>query len=501
MLGGLSLAGLSACGQRRAAPEGDLLRVAIGGMPDSLDPAIGQFATAALVYKQIHGPLTDYGPEGGVVPGLARDWSANENATRWTFRLYDGLQWSDGTPLNAEDIVWSARRIVDPASTFAQIGDFYSVLNAPEVLRQEAPPEAMGVRALDPLTVEFEMTAPISFFPLLMREFYPFPRHAIEAHGSDWTRRENFVGCGPFVVSGAGALSLQLRRNPLARNPARIENVHIEAVEDAATRQRLFRAGDYDLADNPMANQIALLSEQIGDRLHGYPAPKFTYLKVNVARVGDPQLRERISLVIDRQFIADNLLPGVAAPTRTVIPASSSGDMGARYPAGFVQSERPLLLRCLSGERERIAVILADDLAREGIEVELLATPATDLYQAVDAGDYDIALAHFDRGLKGEPNFMLEPFAPGQFADNMNWYSSGDPAASEFTALIAQARAAVEDAERDALYRQAERILLGAHVVIPLFHERAFWLISDRVTGLPEAIQPMLWGGAELANA
>ncbi|MBI1233818.1 MAG: hypothetical protein GC208_04885 [Alphaproteobacteria bacterium] len=496
MLGGLSLAGLSACGQRQSVSEGDLLRVAIGGMPDSLDPAIGQFATAALVYKQIHGPLTDYGPNGGVVPGLAANWFANDNATRWTFRLFEGLQWSDGTPLNAEDIVWSARRIVDPASTFAQIGDFYSVLNAPEVLRQEAPPEAMGVRALDPLTVEFEMTAPISFFPLLMREFYPFPRHAIEAHGSGWTRPENFVGCGPFVVSGAGALSLQLRRNPLARNPARIENVHIEAVEDAATRQRLFRAGDYDLADNPMANQIALLREQIGDRLHGYAAPKFTYLKCNMARV-DAVTRQRCAEAIDRAFIADNLLPGVATPTETIIPGSEFTSQILATVA--VQRERgPLLLRCLSGERERIAVVVADDLRRAGLEVDILATPATDLYQAVDAGDYDLALAHFDRGLKGEPNFMLEPFAPGQFADNMNWYSSENPASAEFTALIAQARAAVDDTERDALYRAAEAIILGQNVVVPLFHERAFWLISDRVEGLPETIQPMLWGGAEI---
>lgn len=495
MLGGLSLAGLAACGPRQAAPEGDLLRVAIGGMPDSLDPAIGQFATAALVYKQIHGPLTDYGPEGGVVPGLASEWQSNADATRWTFRLHEGLQWSDGTPLNADDIVWSARRIVDPASTFAQIGDFYSVVNAPEVLRQEAPPEAMGVRALDPLTVEFEMTAPISFFPLLMREFYPFPRHAIEAHGQGWTRPENFVGCGPFVVSGAGALSLQLRRNPLARNPARIENVHIEAVEDAATRQRLFRAGDYDLADSPMANQIALLREQIGDRLHAYPAPKFTYLKVNVARV-DEALRHRCAEAIDRAFIADNLLPGVATPTETVIPGSDV--LNSAAPAEDQAERPPLLLRCLSGERERIAVIIADDLRRAGIPVDILATPATELYQAVDAGDYDLALAHFDRGLKSEPNFMLEPFARGQFADNMNWYASGDPEAGEFTALIERARAAVDDDERDDLYRRAEAIILRQNVVIPLFHERAFWLISDRVEGLPEAIQPMLWAGAEI---
>ena len=56
----------------------------------------------------------------------------------------------------------------------------------------------------------------------------------------------------------------------------------------------------------------------------------------------------------------------------------------------------------------------------------------------------------------------------------------------------------MDDTERDALYRAAEAIILEHTVVIPLFHERAFWLISDRVEGLPETIQPMLWGGAEI---
>ena len=58
----------------------------------------------------------------------------------------------------------------------------------------------------------------------------------------------------------------------------------------------------------------------------------------------------------------------------------------------------------------------------------------------------------------------------------------------------------MDRAERDDLYQQAERLILSENIVIPLFHERAFWLISDRVEGLPQAIQPMLWGEAELSD-
>ena len=63
----------------------------------------------------------------------------------------------------------------------------------------------------------------------------------------------------------------------------------------------------------------------------------------------------------------------------------------------------------------------ADDLVRIGVEISLLATYPVDLYQAVDAGDFDISLARFDRGLKSDPNFMMEPFGPDGFADDGGW--------------------------------------------------------------------------------
>lgn len=92
----------AACTPRGGAEAG-LLRVAIDTEPDSLDP-LGQFASSALLYKQLHAPLTEYSPSGGLAPCLAQSWRSEDGRT-WRFRLADGLQWSDGMPLTADDVV------------------------------------------------------------------------------------------------------------------------------------------------------------------------------------------------------------------------------------------------------------------------------------------------------------------------------------------------------------------------------------------------------------
>ena len=121
------------------------------------------------------------------------------------------------------------------------------------------------------------------------------------------------------------------------------------------------------------------------------------------------------------------------------------------------------------------------------METDILVTYATDLYQAVDAGEFDIAVASFNRGLKSDPFFMLDPFAPGGFSDNFNWSDDA------FADAMARARRETDPAARALAYQQAEDRLFEQTAIIPLLHERAHWMVSDRVAGTRSDVQPMLW--------
>ncbi|WP_323762232.1 peptide ABC transporter substrate-binding protein [Maricaulis sp.] len=485
---------LAACG--RSGPPPDLLRVATSGLPDSLDPARGEFAAAALVYKQIHAGLTEYAPDGSVGPGLAESWSVDESGLVWTFRLRDGLTWSDGHPLTAEDVAWSARRIVDPAQSFAVLGDFYAVANARSIHAGEMGPDQLGVNALDARTVEFRLDTPLGLLPTLMREFYPFPRHVIERVGLDWVRPEHIVTSGAYTVTAESQMSLDLVRNSrhFAADQVAIPAIRIDGVREDATRMRLFRAGDYDLADRPPANQIDYWRERLGDQFQSFDAPILRYLKVNHARVplDDVRVRRLLSRAIDRQFLAHEFYADTAAATEFVLPGAVVTHSELTAQAGGVG--RPLQIRTTTGEGERLAVAISDDWSRFGIETELLVSYPTDLYQAVDGGGFDIAIASFNRGLKSDPFFMLDPFAPDGFAANFNWDDE------TFANLMVAARRQNEPRARGQLYLAAMERIHDQMAIIPLLHERAHWLVGERVAGTRADIQPMLWRDLELIN-
>ncbi|WP_421790764.1 peptide ABC transporter substrate-binding protein [Hyphobacterium sp.] len=497
------LAGLTvaACSRSGDAPAG-LLRVAIGTAPDSLDPAIGQFASAALIFKQIFTPLTDYSNVLGLAPGLAAEWSSPDNGRMWHFTIPGGLFWSDGHPLTAADVAWSVRRFLDPATAGGEIGDFFAVENALAALAGELPLSDVGVSLLDGGIVEIRLIQPIGHFPLLMQEFYPVPQHAVEAHGAAWIRPENFVGSGPFALADQGALSYDLVRNEYAIQPAAVPAARIDIVDDAATRARMFRAGEFDLAEAPPPTQITLLRDQVGDQLMSFPAPKFTYLKVNLRRspLDQAVLRRALSLAIDRPFLSEQIMRGVADPTDTILPTGQAPrfdpDEALRLvtEAGLTGANRPQIqLRTMAGDRERMAVALADDWSRAGIETELLTTAAVDLYSAVDGGDFDVAMSHFDRGLKFDGHFLMDPFTQGGFADDSGWFDSPTSENEAFNAAIGQAREAIQPAQRNRHIDEAERILLDQQIIIPLLHEQAHWLVSDRVSGLTNGVQPQIW--------
>jgi len=496
----------AACAPRGGGENG-FLRVAIDTEPDSLDPLKGQFAASALLYKQLHAPLTEYSPSGGLAPGLAQSWRSEDGLT-WRFRLAEGLQWSDGAPLTAEDVVWTAQRAVDPRTGFANLGDFFAVTGARDALAGRAPASAIGVTAPDARTILFELETPIGAFPVLMREFYPLPRHAVEAHGDRWVRAEHWVSSGPYILREANALTYLLAKNPhfQAAASVSIENVRVDVVEDEATRSRLFRSGDLDLADRPPPEQIGFLRREIGERLHGFDAPILSYLKLNHRREGlsDVRVRRALSLAVDRQFLADNFFSGEASPTIHVIPAAVLEGSDTVVPPPDLDAARALLaeagygpdnslrlvLRVSSGSRERIAIAIADDLRNAGLEIEILSSYPHDVSQAVAGGDFDMTLGYFNRGLKLEPDFMLEPFAPGGFADDTGW--SG-PGRDRFAQLMEEARARVSRGERMAVHREAEAVFLENQCNVPLLHERAFWMISERVQRRDDTLQPQLW--------
>jgi oligopeptide transport system substrate-binding protein len=498
---------LAACGRGGGAAPADTLRIGLGGAPDSLDPLKAEFAISALLFRQIWLPLTRKQADGSIGPGVAESWTAAPDAKLWTFKVRPGLKWSDGSPLTAEDVVASFRIAADPETAFPDAPDLYRIQGFPEAVTGKAPTEAIGVRALPDGLVEITLSVPDAGLHASLDEFYPVPVAVRAKHGMAWTQPENIVVSGPYKPVRMTQTEMTFEANPNFATPAPIKTVFVQAIDDAATRGRMFRAGDLDLAQDPPLGQLEALKERFGDQLKRYAAPRIFYLSFNTSRpaLADPALRRALGQVVDRDLIAQTIFRGAVDPAYQLLRGpmrhSPQGKAAFEAAAAAVKAagyspEKPLKLELavVNDERARVALLVQDMWKPLGVEVEIFGGEQTGIVTKLNQGEFDVGLTRLDRGLKDSGLEMLEAFSSRGTAKSHRWVEP------KFDALLDQARAIPIGAERDAFTDQAEALMHEASPIAPLYFAPALWLCAPRVAGAGDSpLPPVFWDRLRLA--
>jgi len=169
--------------------------------PGSLDPNYFQNESAQNILQDLFLGLVTSDPPAKAIAGVAESWATSEDGLTWTFKLRESL-WSDGTPLTADDFVFSWRRLVDPKTAAPYASFIFGIKNAIDISAGKKPLTALGVTAPDPHTfvISLEHPAPYLLEMLTHMALYPLPRHVVEAKGKAWTKAENYVCNGPFTL-------------------------------------------------------------------------------------------------------------------------------------------------------------------------------------------------------------------------------------------------------------------------------------------------------------
>ncbi len=310
--------------------------------PRSLDPHLAVGNSAAIILYDIFTGLMTLDAAGKVVPGVAKSYTVSDDGLVYTFNLRDGAVWSDGSPLTAEDFVYSFRRLLAPQTAARFASQLYPILNAQQVNRGEAPPEALGVLAIDARTLQVTLAQPTAYLPQLMaaNAASPVPRHVIETEGRGWTRPGKMVSNGAYVLTEhVPATLIRAAKNDLffdADNVA-IDEVVYYPTENQGTSLSRFRAGELDVILNFPADQIDRIRETMPDVLHITPALGVYYLAPNLKRppFDDVRVRRALSMAIDRDAIVSRLLPPGTAPATNLVPPVTDGYSGT--PADFAE--------------------------------------------------------------------------------------------------------------------------------------------------------------------
>lgn len=472
------------------------------GPGDNIDPALARTSQDAQIAALLFDGLTDYDYKtGDLKPAVAEQWSANADATVWTFRLRPQVTFSNGDPVLPSDFKFAWERAVKEvlASQVAyHITDNAKIKGAADVATGAAT-EASGIRADDAArTLTVELDAPLSFFPAVTAHtvFSPVPQKLVRplADQGKWDQGI-MIGNGPYKMSGEWTpdTGVKLTRNQtywggINNHQAYIEAVDFRVSKDVDSAWSAFEAGQGQIGRIPPA-RYGEARANYPDRVATQPANGLYMWLFNMADpvVGGPQnlkLRQAISVAIDRQRIVNDVFNGSRPVATGVTPPSILGyrpgisQYADRDPARARQllaeweqatgnragSLAPIKLNFGGGAgHEPVATIIQQNLQDIGIRADLDSRESRTYPRQMSNGEGQF----FRLGWVADYNVydnMLWPLFSQQSSDNL-----GDYANPRFDSMIDAARRTIEDGRRFDDYQQAEALVLNDDTaVVPL---------------------------------
>ena len=320
---------------------------------NAIDPQIVEDVDTSSVVRSLFEGLYNSGPDGTPVPGTAESYTVNADNTVYTFKIRDTAKWSNGDPVTAGDFVYAWQRAVDPAtaSNYAYFVGLVGVVNADDIVAGKKPVSDLGVKAIDDKTLEVTLgfSSPWFIRTLSHATLYPAPKAVVEAKGIDWTKPENIVGNGAYMLTeNTPGERVVAKRNPnyWDNEHTVIEEVQWLTINDENQGLTRWRAGEVDQTDVP-AGQYPALEAELPNETYSVPQFCTYYFSVNMTdkqpneALKDVQVREALSLAIDRDVIVNGVLQGGQLAAYSFTHPLTAGFTVPEIPASkMTQAER-----------------------------------------------------------------------------------------------------------------------------------------------------------------
>ena len=264
-------------------------------------------------------------------PDLAEKVEVSEDGKTFTATLRDGIKWSDGSDITAEDFVYTWRRMVDPAtaSEYAYLVSDAHVLNADEVIAGEKPVEELGVKA-DGNKVIFTLSTPAPQFESLLTfsNFVPQKESFVKEAGEDYgTSSDKMLYSGPFVVEDwngtSGSFKLVKNDNYWDAANVKTETVNVQTVKKPDTAVQMYKQGELDFANISQTSAIYNANKNNEDVIEIAEA-RADYLVYNetgsVKALTNQKIREALNLATDREGLVKAAADTGTNPATAFVP-------------------------------------------------------------------------------------------------------------------------------------------------------------------------------------
>jgi ABC-type oligopeptide transport system substrate-binding subunit len=467
----------------------------------TLDPSKTVYTSEASLAGGLFAGLAEFDSETNIVPHVARSWEVLDSGTRYVFHLRDDVRWTDGTSVTAQDFEWTWKHNLTPGQGSPYVRLFDDILGARDYRQGQNPdPDSIGVRALDPLTLEVQLINPVAHFIYLVAQpiAYPLPRSVVERYGDQWWTPGHIVSNGAFRLVEFDSAHGLMARNPdyFGEFPGNLDRFEWRYLENDDAVIHEYQAGHSDYCEVMNVTDIPVEIPP-GERFTSSQILSTAALVIIPTQppLDDVRIRRALVCGLDRQkwldvFRGDNrarwLQGGVVPPGM----AGYSPELGlafdlerarqllaeAGYPGGKRFPQLKLASLPFLEARHEFERQFLDNL---GIHIELTELPSdlpwwevqgTHMLTEAWAADYP------------DPESFLRQSAFYLTLRNQGWRHS------RYEQLIEEAVRTADRARRLGLYREADRILVNEEVVVvPAFYsESVTELLKPWVKGFKE---------------
>jgi oligopeptide transport system substrate-binding protein len=504
----LATLGVTACGKKGDTPGRStaILLRGNGPDPDSLDPHKARSTEAMVVLRDLFEGLTRLDRNAVTIPAAAESWTVSEDGLVYTFKLRANLRWSNAEPVVAEDFAAGLRRLVDPAtaSQYAEVVDI--IRNAPDIVAGKKPVESLGVATPDAQTVVITLSSPAPYLPGLMAHPSTAPLHrpSFAQFEQRFSRPGDQVSNGAFVLKEwLQGSYIRVERNPNYWGNAanKLDGVKFVQLADENAELRAYRAGELHCTSVLPRGQFDWIKENLAAELHVSPQLSTYYYGFNLDRelfAKNPQLRQALSMAIDRERLANSVLRMGELPAYGWVPpgmfnySAQAFDYAAMPAPARIETARKLLaeagftrekplrfeLRYNTGEVHTKVAVAVASMWKEalGVEAQLAAVEFKSLFEDIDRRNIDMYRLSWV-GDYNDPYTFLQYFKTG-FGINLPRYSS-----AAYDALLEEASRQTDASKRRTLLEQAERAMLADHPMIPLYYYVNKHLVKPELEG------------------
>jgi oligopeptide transport system substrate-binding protein len=474
-----------------------------GSEPESLDPAVAETVGANNITRDLFEGLTANNQDGKIVPGVAESWKQT-NATTWVFKLRQNAKWSNGDPVTAQDCVYGIQRFLDP-KTASKYASTYGVflLNGKDVALGKMPPTAVGVKALDKYTVEIKTAFPVAFLPSLLsnNNLGPVHKASIEKFGKDWTKPGNMVSNGAYVLKEwVVNRSVVLEKNPNYWDAANVQLTRVTylPIEDGNADVKLFEGGQNEWVYQLPPGTYEDLKKKYPKDVRNAPmlGLRFYDFQTKSPAFKDVRVRKALSMVIDRDILADKITADGQLPLYGLIVKGMEGADRTEYEwakwpmARKVEEAKKLLAEAgvkpgqkftfsynNSEYHKKMAIFAQSEWKTKlGLNIELEAMEFKVLVKKRHDGAFQMARDGFIADYNDATNFLALVRCDSDQNNNFNCNRKSED-------LIVQAEGSDDPNKRKELLTQATKIVMDDYPIIPLVQYSLPRLVKSYIGG------------------